>query len=97
MPTVIHKVSSTTIANSASPTTVEGNFYFPPSDVETALLIESPTDYTCPWKGKSQYWSLKLPSGEVIQDVAWSYPTPKEKANHIKGFFAFDKKKLLVE
>ena len=37
------------------------------------LLVESPTPYTCPWKGTAQYWSLKTDDG-LIEDAAWSYP-----------------------
>lgn len=54
---------------------IEGNVYFPPSSVNTDLLTESPTPYTCPWKGECQYFSVK--DGEtVLQDRAWSYPHP---------------------
>ena len=54
---------------------IEGNWYFPPSSVKTELLTESPTPYTCPWKGECQYFSVK-DGNTVLQDRAWSYPTP---------------------
>ena len=38
---------------------IEGNWYFPPSSVRWELLQESPTPYTCPWKGECQYFSVK--------------------------------------
>ena len=54
---------------------IEGNVYFPPSAVKKGLLFESPTPYTCSWKGTCQYFSVK--DGEaLLQDRAWSYPTP---------------------
>ena len=54
---------------------IEGNVYFPPAAVKKELLVESPTPYTCPWKGACQYFSVK--DGEtLLQDRAWSYPTP---------------------
>ena len=54
---------------------IEGNWYFPPSSVKEGFLVESPTPYTCPWKGECQYFSVK--DGEqLLQDRAWSYPTP---------------------
>ncbi|MCU1570065.1 MAG: hypothetical protein JWR33_806 [Naasia sp.] len=54
---------------------IEGNWYFPPQSVNAELLQKSSTPYTCPWKGECQYFSLK--SGDVLlQDRAWSYPTP---------------------
>jgi len=54
---------------------IEGNWYFPPSSVNTDLLVESPTPYHCPWKGDCQYYSVK--SGDtLLQDRAFSYPNP---------------------
>ena len=54
---------------------IEGNWYFPPESVDSSLLVKSDTPYTCPWKGDCQYFSVK--HGEaVLQDRAWSYPTP---------------------
>jgi uncharacterized protein (DUF427 family) len=56
---------------------IEGNVYFPPSSVKSEFLQDSPTPYTCPWKGECQYFSVKDPaSGELLQDRAWSYPHP---------------------
>jgi uncharacterized protein (DUF427 family) len=52
---------------------IEGNWYFPRSSVTEGLLVESPTPYTCPWKGAAQYWSLKTEDG-LIEDAGWSYP-----------------------
>lgn len=55
---------------------IEGNWYFPPASVNDALLEKSPTPYTCPWKGECQYFSVKSADGTLLQDRAWSYPTP---------------------
>ena len=54
---------------------IEGNWYFPASSVDFALLKESPTAYTCPWKGQCQYYNIVL-DGVELPDAAWSYPTP---------------------
>lgn len=54
---------------------IEGNWYFPPASVNSALLTESPTPYTCPWKGECQYFTVEV-DGQKLQDRAWSYPTP---------------------
>lgn len=54
---------------------IEGNWYFPPSSVKTELLTESPTQYTCSWKGEAQYFNVK--DGEAwLQDAAFRYPHP---------------------
>src|SRR5690349_4859499 len=45
---------------------IEGNWYFPPSSANTELFAESPTPYTCPWKGVCQYWNVSVGDrGEV--------------------------------
>ena len=72
---------------------IEQNWYFPPASVNQAFLRESPTPYTCPWKGECQYYDV----GEGEQwshDSAWSYPDPKPTAiervhKDFSGFVAF--------
>ena len=39
---------------------IEGNWYFPPASITEGALVESPTQYTCPWKGDAQYYSCLL-------------------------------------
>jgi uncharacterized protein (DUF427 family) len=53
---------------------IEGNWYFPPRAVAPGALSESPTPYTCPWKGACQYFDVTTPSG-TRKDGAWAYPT----------------------
>lgn len=55
---------------------IEGNWYFPPKSIAPGTLEKSPTPYTCPWKGKCQYFNVTSDSGDVVPDAAWSYPTP---------------------
>ncbi|MET0590056.1 MAG: DUF427 domain-containing protein [Naasia sp.] len=54
---------------------IEGNWYVPPASVKSEYLEKSPTPYTCPWKGECQYFSVK-DGDQLLQDRAWSYPTP---------------------
>ncbi len=54
---------------------IEGNWYFPPASVKDGVLEESPTPYTCPWKGECQYFTV-VADGKRYQDRAWSYPEP---------------------
>jgi len=58
---------------------IEGNWYFPPSSVKKEFLTESPTPYTCPWKGVCQYFNVGE-GDEQSQDDAWSYPKPLPSA-----------------
>jgi len=80
---------------------IEGNWYFPPSAVRQDLLQPSSTPYTCPWKGKAQYYSVRADRG-VVDDVAWSYPQPKEGSvdrvgTDFAGYVAFWKAAKVVE
>lgn len=76
-----------TIAESDKTIVVEGNHYFPPDSV-SAKLVPSETPYTCPWKGKAQYWHVKV-GDEMYNDGAWSYPEPSEAAKQIAKYIAF--------
>ncbi|MGY1839245.1 MULTISPECIES: DUF427 domain-containing protein [unclassified Modestobacter] len=72
---------------------IEGNWYFPPAAVVPGTLTESPTAYTCPWKGAAQYWDVVTPAG-VRRDGAWSYPDLKPSAvervgRDFAGYVAF--------
>ena len=76
------------IAQSDETVVVEGNHYFPADSVNKALLRESETHSTCPWKGEASYYDV-LVNGEVNRDAAWHYPDPKPAAAQISGHVAF--------
>ena len=54
---------------------IEGNYYFPPSSLSAGAFSDSPTPYTCPWKGAAQYHDISV-AGAAHHDAAWSYPNP---------------------
>ncbi|UCR89400.1 DUF427 domain-containing protein [Mycetocola spongiae] len=73
---------------------IEGNWYFPPASLTPGLFIESPTAYTCGWKGDAQYYSVLI-AGEPQTDLAWSYPRPypaslERVGRDFAGYIAFD-------
>ena len=39
---------------------IEGNYYFPPSSLRADAFSDSPTPYTCPWKGVAQYDDISV-------------------------------------
>ena len=78
----------TTIAQSDDTVVVEGNPYFPPDSVDAALLEDSDTRSTCPWKGEAHYKTLVV-GGERNVDAVWYYPDPKPAAAEIKDRYAF--------
>ena len=75
MPTATLNGTVIAQADEADVLHIEGNVYFPPSSVKSEFLVESATPYTCPWKGECQYFSVK-DGDTLLQDRAWSYPTP---------------------
>lgn len=67
---------------------VEGNYYFPPDTIKKEYFQESSKHTTCGWKGVASYYSINI-DGQVNQDAAWYYPTPKDAAKKITGYVAF--------
>ena len=84
------------LADSDETVAVEGNHYFPPDSLNQQYLKNSETLTTCPWKGQARYYHIEV-DGEVNKDAAWTYPDPKEKAQHIKDYVAFWKGVEVVE
>lgn len=54
---------------------IEGGWYFPPDSIKKEFFKESPTPYTCPWKGECQYFNVGQ-GDDWSQDSAFSYPNP---------------------
>jgi uncharacterized protein (DUF427 family) len=76
------------IAQSDATVVVEGNHYFPLASVDPAVLRDSATTSTCPWKGLASYYSLEV-DGKVNRDAAWTYREPKAAAGEIEERVAF--------
>ena len=80
---------------------IEGNWYFPPASVAQGVLVDSPTPYTCPWKGECQYYTVNV-DGEELVDRAWAYPHPYPTAiervgRDFSGYVAFWKEVQVVD
>lgn len=67
---------------------IEGNHYFPSDSINWSYFTESAKTTACHWKGEANYYSIKV-GEKTINDVAWVYKNPLEKAAEIKGFVAF--------
>ena len=77
---------------------IESNYYFPPSALTDGALSNSPTPYTCPWKGVAQYHDVAA-GGATHHDAAWSYPEPyptsfERVGKDYSGYVAFDKQQV---
>lgn len=86
-------MGETVLARSARPkvlseTGLPNRFYLPPGDVRRELLVPSRTRTYCPYKGKADYWTLRL-GGREIPDVAWSYTSPLKDARDVRDHLCF--------
>ncbi len=68
-------------------TTLPVRYYLPAEDVRVDL-IPSATVSSCPYKGRAAWWSARV-GDRVIEDVAWSYPTPIPENPRIAGLVCF--------
>ncbi|MDZ4230994.1 MAG: DUF427 domain-containing protein [Dehalococcoidales bacterium] len=82
-----------TIADSHHPmllfeTGLPTRYYFPRLDVRMDLLENSDKVTGCAYKGKAQYYSVRV-DNRVARDIAWYYPYPMLEATKIAGRIAF--------
>ena len=76
------------IAESDDTVMVEGNHYFPISDVNMEYFTDSSSHTRCPWKGMASYYTIAV-NGKENRDAAWYYPIPSDAASMIKDRIAF--------
>jgi uncharacterized protein (DUF427 family) len=79
--------NGTTLAESDNTILVEGNHYFPASDVASEHLTTSDTHTHCPWKGDASYYSV-VAGGDTNADAAWYYPAPFDAAAKVRDYVA---------
>jgi uncharacterized protein (DUF427 family) len=87
------EVDGVTIAETTKPTLLfetglRTRYYLPRTHVRMDLLTPTDTASHCPYKGRADYWSLRL-GDEVYADVAWSYRTPLPESQKIAGLISF--------
>jgi uncharacterized protein (DUF427 family) len=65
-------------------------YYFPPDSIR-AEWMEKRTDRAsyCEFKGQAAYWDLQIPGGQRIEQIAWSYPSPRQAFQPIQSYLAF--------
>jgi uncharacterized protein (DUF427 family) len=76
------------LAESDSTVLLEGNHYFPQSEVRIEFLKPSERTTTCPWKGIASYYDV-IVDGAENPGAAWYYADPKPAASEIKNRIGF--------
>lgn len=68
-------------------------YYVPRDDVKAEFLLDSSHKTHCPFKGDASYFTLKI--GQLkLENAVWSYEKPIASVAQIKGFLAFDERKV---
>lgn len=92
------EVDGVTIAESAKPTLLfetglPVRYYLPKTHVRMDLLTPTDTVTHCPYKGQSEYWSVRA-GDKVHADLVWSYRTPLPESQKIAGLMGFYSEKI---
>ena len=64
------------------------SYYFPPDDVDLALLRAASRRTLCEWKGGAAYFDL-VSGDRVVPDAAWTYPQPTPDFAAVADHLAF--------
>ncbi len=62
--------------------------YFPVSDIDAGVLVDSDHRTICPFKGEARHSSLRV-GDTVVENALWAYPTPMDEVAGIAGYAAF--------
>ncbi len=81
--TIVESAKALSVRETANPPTV----CVPPADVKRRLLTKMDgKESWCEWKGKATYWAFSEAPEKM---VAWSYESPFEGYEVLKGYLAF--------
>ena len=73
--------------------------YIPLADVDQSVLSRTAASTYCPFKGDASYYSVRIPGGEELEDVIWTYENPYPAVAEIAGHVAFyaDRTEITVD
>jgi uncharacterized protein (DUF427 family) len=88
------RLNGETVADTTRPvllfeTGLPTRYYIPKLDVRLDLLRPSTRSTACPYKGTASYYSVALPGGEVVENIAWVYRTPIPQVPTIENHLCF--------
>jgi uncharacterized protein (DUF427 family) len=90
------ELARTTRAHALFETGLPTRWYVPRVDARMDLLTPSDTVTHCPYKGRASHFHGRI-GDSVVEDVAWSYPTPLPESERIAGTVAFYDDRVTVE
>jgi uncharacterized protein (DUF427 family) len=68
-------------------------FYIPKEDLKNIQLLALKDEYTCPFKGAAQFYTIKHGANRY-EKAAWAYNNPYEEVREIKNHIAFYPEKV---
>ncbi len=92
------KINGETIAATHHPvvlfeTGLPVRFYIRKTDINLKLLKATDHQTGCPYKGTASYYSV-VSNGNILENIAWTYPFPNPEASKIKDMIAFYTEKM---
>ena len=86
--TVASTLNAVGVAYHVLETSHPPTYYLPPDAFVPGSLRPATGSSFCEWKGHAVYWHLAI-GGEVLRDVAWSYPEPTPAFAVLRDHVAF--------
>jgi uncharacterized protein (DUF427 family) len=81
-------IADTTAGYRVLETSHPPTYYFPPADVDEAVLVPEPTRSHCEFKGEARYWSLRA-GPHFSRTAVWAYMDPTPAFAAIGGYYCF--------
>ena len=87
-----------TLAETSSPlflleTTLRTRYYLPPTSVKWEYLYSNPLETLCPYKGRANYYNVKV-NGREYPNLVWYYRYPTIESAPIAGHLCFFNEKV---
>jgi uncharacterized protein (DUF427 family) len=74
-------------------TSLHNRYYLPPTSIKWEYLEESDTETLCPYKGKANYYNVKI-NGKEYRDLVWYYRVPTAESAPIANHLCFYNEKV---
>jgi uncharacterized protein (DUF427 family) len=86
-------IDGITLAETCNPlflleTTLRTRYYLPPTCIRWEYLVPSETESLCPYKGKANYYHVKI-NKKVYRDMVWFYRYPTTESAPVAGHLCF--------